>query len=617
MKFRVLGSIEVESAGQVLEIGPRQRRAVLAALVVDAGSPVTVQRLTERVWGDAPPDAARSSLYAHVARLRQTLGQQAPAEEAPVNLGRSGDGYLLSVPRDRVDLHRFVSLLDAARDTSAPASERVVLLREAMELWRGTPFSPLLGEWAAEVRRSMELRFVGAATAWAAAELELGNAELVADRLVQTVEAHPLAEPLVAMLMRALGQVGRTAEALECFAELRARLADQLGTEPGPELRQVHVSILRGESRQPEVVVKVGADPAPPPRQLPVGASRFVGHSAELTALVDWFAAGQRRRTASAVLLYGPAGVGKSALAVQAAHRVAGGYPDGQLYLDLRGSGPDRRPLGPAEALSRLLRSLGVAPVAVPAGIDDAAALFRTMVAGRRLLVLLDNATEAGQVRPLLASGAGCATIVTSCRPLGGLGELRQARIGPLSTTESVELLSWWAGRARVAAEPAAAAEIARWCERTPLALGVAGVRLAARPHWPLAELAHRLGDERRRLDNLAFDGVSIRASLAAFYQPLQRSAEPADRATACTFEQLATSVSAEFGPPEAAQLLRSSRAEAERALENLVDAQLVDTPRPGRYRMSDLLRLYAREQRSRRRRDEARPVIKLAGVMC
>jgi hypothetical protein len=463
-----------------------------------------------------------------------------------------------------------------------------------MDLWRGAPLATLTSEWAARVRRSIEYQFTGVAGAWAGEELRRGNAEVVADRLAQLVGAYPLAETLVALQMRALCTVGRFSEALQCYADARAQIVEQLGAEPGPELRRMHVAVLRGELDEPPAGRPVRSAPVRHvPRQLPADLSRFVGRTLEMSEVLDFFKPGP----APVVNIYGAAGVGKSALAVHAAHRLIDRYPDGQLYLDMRGSNSGTPPLRPAEAVARLLRTLDGAAPYTPVQVDEAAALFRSLVAGRRLLLVLDNVADAAQVRPLLVGGTGCGTIVTSLQPLTGSGETYQVWAGALSVTEAVALLGQWVGEARIAAEPEAAVAIARWCECLPLALRIAGARLVARPRWPLAELRDRLADERHRLDNLELDGVGLRASIGSSYQRLSRSADRAERATAEAFKLLGASDVPELDRSAAARLLTRSEADAERMLERLVDAQLLQTLAPGSYRMGDLMRLYARER--------------------
>ncbi|NUO55441.1 MAG: hypothetical protein HOV78_02195 [Hamadaea sp.] len=241
MRIRLLGSIEVEAGGRPLDAGPLQRRAVLAALAMDAGSPVGLDALVERVWGADPPEAPRSALYAHIARLRRLFADHG------VRLIKQVDGYVLDLDRDHVDVHRISRLLEAYRADPA----RIVVLREAMDLWRGRPLAQLTGFWAAKVRRGVESQLVGVASAWAAEELRRGNAETVADRLAPIVESHPLAEPVVAQHMWALCALGRTSEALQCYAVVRTQIAEQLGVEPGAELRDLHVAVLRGEVTAP------------------------------------------------------------------------------------------------------------------------------------------------------------------------------------------------------------------------------------------------------------------------------------------------------------------------------------------------------------------------------
>ncbi|WP_327039235.1 BTAD domain-containing putative transcriptional regulator [Micromonospora maris] len=601
MRIRLLGPVEVESANGPLDVGPRQRRAVLAALAVDAGTPVSIDTLTERVWGPAAPEAPRSALYAHVARLRRALAQVDDDSGTPISLSRHGDGYVLNVDRQQVDLHRLNQLIDTGRaGTQTSDVERIAALREAMELWRGDPLATLAGDWANRVRRSVASQLISLAGAWSNEELRLGNPEAVADRLARILGSYPLAEPLVALQMRALCSMGRTPEALQYYVDTRAQIVEQFGAEPGPELRNLHVAILRGELDEP-YAVNVGPVAAPVrhvPRQLPADIARFSGRHDDLAPLLKLLNPAGTADSAPVVSIYGAAGVGKSALAIHAAHRLAGRYPDGQLYIDLRGTSVDAEPLTPVDALARLLRTLGVSSMSSdPEQVDEAAALFRSVVAGRRLLLVLDNAVDAAQVRPLLPSGAGCGTLVTSRQPLAGLGDVSQLRVGPLTVADAIALLSHWVGAERVAAEPEAATAIAEWCECLPLALRIVGARLVARPGWPLAELRDRLADERRRLDNLEFDGVGLRASMAGSYDRLSGSPDISERAIAEAFKLLGTSPMTELSRSTAARLLARSEAHTERILERLVDVQLLETSTPGSYRMGELLRLYARER--------------------
>ncbi|WP_198348039.1 BTAD domain-containing putative transcriptional regulator [Plantactinospora sp. KBS50] len=590
---------------------------MLAALAVDAGTPVSSEALADRVWGMAAPEGSRSSLYAHVARLRRALSEADDDGEGPIGLIRHDDGYLLNIDRRLVDHHRFQELVEVSRAATRP-DERIELLSEAMNLWRGTPLSTLTSDWMLRVRRTIEYQFTGLAAAWGAEELRRGRADVVSDRLAQLVGAYPLAEPLVGLQMRALCAVGRVSEALQCYADARSQIVEQLGAEPGPELRRMHLAVLRGElDKEPRAEVVLHRPTArETPRQLPTDLSRFVGRARELTRVLGSFTPSGHHGPAPVVNIYGAAGIGKSTLAIHAGHRLVERYPDGQIYLDLRGSGSAMAPLSPAEALARLLRTLHGATPYKPVQVDEAAALFRSLVAGRRLLLVLDNATDAGQVNPLLPSGTGCGTIVTSLQPLTGLVDAGQVWMGALSVDEAVALLGQWVGAARIAAEPEAAAAIARWCECLPLALRIAGARLVARPGWPLAELRDRLADERRRLDNLELDGIGLRASIGGSYHRLSRSTDLRERATAEAFKLLGAADEPELDRCAAARVLTRSEADAERVLECLVDAQLLETSSPGSYRMGDLVRLYARERFAGRQDDEpARQVSEGAGT--
>lgn len=593
MRVRLLGSVDVEAEGRLLDVGPLQRRAVLAALAVDAGTPVSIDALTDRVWGSQTPEAPRSALYAHVARLRRFLAGTGDG----IALHRQADGYVLDIDPQLVDLHRAARLFEASRSCTVD-DVRIASLREAMDLWRGQPLANLSNYWAAKVRRSVESQLVGLAAAWAAEELRLGNAEAVADRLARVIESNPLAEPLVALQIRALCALGRTSEALQTYAAVRTQISEQLGTEPGPELRNLHVAVLRGELDDTYAGGSVSLT-SPVLRQLPTDVIRFVGRAYELGRIHAGLLPSPHRGSTPIAGIYGAAGAGKSTLATHAANQLADRFPDGQLYLELLGNSAGTTPLSPMEALGRLLRTLGADPPPASMQVDEAAARFRSLMAGRRLLLVLDNAADANQVRPLLPSGPGCGLLVTSRQPLAGLGDVCQVPLGPLAVDEAVELLGHLAGADRVAAEPEAAAAIARWCECLPLALRIAAARLVARPAWPLAELRDRLADERRRLDNLECDGLGLRASFAGSFQRLSDSTDPTARAAAEAFTLLGASGIPEVNRSTAARLLAQSEAYAERTLERLVDAQLLETSTPGRYRMGDLVRLYARERYS------------------
>ncbi|UXX97603.1 NB-ARC domain-containing protein [Streptomyces sp. AD2-2] len=426
---------------------------------------------------------------------------------------RGPAGYRLDVTPGLVDAHRFRDLVARARRTEVPDAVRVLTLREAMGLWRGTPLAGLTGEWAGRTRESWLHQYVDAVLAWADAELRVGGHLVVIDTLSGLVAEHPLVEPLTVALMRALHAAGRTPEALTCYAGLRKRLADELGTAPGAEARQEHQALLTGK-----------AAPRPPygagngngterarvvPAQLPLDAVGFTGREDELARLEQVLGASGPQPSAVVVsAVSGTAGVGKTALAVHWAHRARNRFPDGQLYVNLRGYDPDR-PMTAPDALVRFLTALGVSGQDIPLEPDDRAARYRTEVAGRRMLIVLDNAATVEQVRPLLPGTGSCAVLVTSRDSLAGLVVREGAQrldLDLLPADAARTLLRRLIGP-RAEAEPDAVGTLAAQCARLPLALRVAAELAAARPTTPLADLVAELADQQRRLFLLNADG--------------------------------------------------------------------------------------------------------------
>jgi DNA-binding SARP family transcriptional activator len=345
VEFRLLGPVEVWAAGGCLEMGPPQQRAVLAALAVDAGRPVFRGTLLDRIWSGRAPEGAASALYAHINRIRRLLAAGAAGGE-PVRLARRSGGYVLEVDPEDVDLHRFRQLALAARDRQRPDDDRARLLREALDLWRGEPLADLPGEWPARMRHSWEEERLDAAVAWAQAELRMGRPDEVIGPVRELVAGQPLKERPIGVLMQALAAAGRGAEALECYAIARSRLREALGAEPGQELQSVHLAILKGErpaAPKGEGPVPGSASrsaPLPVPAQLPSDVHGFTGRNDELDELDRLLIKEGDQSTAVVIsAVAGTAGVGKTALAVRWAHRVRDAFPDGQLYVDLRGYG--------------------------------------------------------------------------------------------------------------------------------------------------------------------------------------------------------------------------------------------------------------------------------------
>ncbi|WP_460065722.1 AfsR/SARP family transcriptional regulator [Streptomyces sp. YKOK-I1] len=609
-------------SGRPVDLGPAKRRTLLAALLVDAGRWVSAETLIDRVWGEEPPAQVRATLYAHVARIRRVLAEAMPhlgdgdgdgdgdsdgnsdsdGDGTPARqpLLRGSGGYRLDIPRDLVDAHRFRGLVTTARQTGGSAAERVAVLREAMGLWRGEPLAGLPGDWAARTRESWTQQRIYAVLDWADAELRVGGHLVVVDALSALVAEHPLVEPLAVALMRALHTAGRAPEALACYTALSKRLAEELGTAPGTEAQQAHRTILGGKAAGPRAertppATATGTVPGRPrsiPAQLPMEAAGFTGRDEELARLDKILVAATDRPAAVVVsAVSGTAGVGKTALAVHWAHRIRDRFPDGQLYVNLRGYDPER-PMTAADALVRFLAALGVPGQEVPPEPDDRAARYRSEIADRRMLIVLDNAATVEQVRPLLPGTGTCAVVVTSRDSLAGL----VAREG--AHRLDLDLLPADAARAllrrlvgpRAEAEPDAVDALAAQCARLPLALRVAAELAAARPATPLADLVCELTDQQRRLDLLDADGDPRAAVTAVFSWSLRQLAPDAARA----FRLLGLHPGPDLDAHAAAALTGSDPADARRTLDALARAHLVQRGDGSRYGMHDLLRAYA-----------------------
>lgn len=569
-EFRILGPVEIWESGVPRAQPPPRARQILAMLLLNPGTIIPIDRLIDAVWGEEPPPHARKALQVHISHLRQLLS---------VPLRHSPPGYVLSVQPDQVDLHRFRTWTAAARRETDPELAGG-LLRRALALWRGRPLADIGSDRMRErFLAGLEEERLTALEARMDADLRLGrHAELVTE-LPGLLAEHPLRERMRGQLMTALYRCGRRAEALRVFHETRALTVAELGVEPGPELQRLHRELLTEPRPAPE--------PAPRPvsrNHLPRDVPDFAGRDAELELLCATPAAD------SGVLpvwwLDGPTGVGKTALAVRAAHRLAPRYPDGQLFVELTG-------LAPEAVLDALLRALRVPGERIPEDLRERAALWRAELSGRRVLVVLDDAAGASQVRPLLAGGADCLVLVTSRQRLAGLEGVRRIALDVLPPLTARELFERLIGEQRVRAEAAAVAEVAQLCGYLPLAIRITGAKLAARPHWPVSRLLGRLRDEQRRLDELAVGDLAVRTGLAVSYLGLD---EPSRRA----YRLLGALGYGNLPGWLAAPLLGEPEERAEDILDQLLDAQLVEVSsepaEPLRYRMHDLVRLHARE---------------------
>ncbi|WP_406278368.1 tetratricopeptide repeat protein [Streptomyces sp. NBC_00191] len=607
MEFLLLGPVELRVAGRSVDLGSVKQRMVLAVLLVDAGRWVAAETLIDRVWGEDPPAQVRTSLYAHIARNRRALAGTAAPVDGSGDGGASGPqlrrgpgGYLLDVPPDRVDLHRFRSLVAQARDAVLTDVARVAVLREALGLWRGEPLAGLSGDWAARTREGLRQQRIDAVMAWADAELRVGGHAEVISALTGLVAEHPLVEPLAVALMRAFQVAGRGPEALACYTVLLKRLAQELGTDPGAEAQQVHQAILRGEPAPPaarSTPPPAGAEPRRAfPAQLPLAARGFTGREEELAQLDGILAAAAERPAAVVVsAVSGTAGVGKTALVVHWAHRVADRFPDGQLYVNLRGFDPSGVAVTPDQAVRGFLDALGVPGERVPADLEARVGLYRSLLAGRRILVVLDNAGDAEQVRPLLPGTAGCLAVVTSRNRLAGLVAAEGAHpiaLDLLSPAEARGLLAHRLGAHRVAAEPDAVEEIITRCARLPLALAVAAARAATWPAVPLATLAGELRAADGGLEAFSGDDpmTDARAVFSWSHHALSSGA-------ARLFALLGLHPGPEFSAPAAGSLTGLTLHQVRPLLAELARAHLISEPAPGRYTLHDLLRAYAAER--------------------
>ncbi len=590
LQIGLLGPMELSIDGRGVELTAGRLRTLLALLALTAGESVSVDRLAAAIWDGRLPADARRAVQVYVARLRAELGAEL--------IVTSTAGYVLRAEPDQVDALRFARLLDAAASSASRSSEHGLLV-EALTLWRGAPFEDLRSPWLeASIAPQLAERYLAGTERRIDLDIAAGRAVELAAELAELTIRHPLREPLWVRRLVVLELCGRRAEALEQYETVRSRLAEDLGADPGPELQAVHADLLAGRTPATARHEDRAAERWPVPQQLPIDTDGFTGRDAALRWFDGWIDEREHslRRPVAIAAIAGAAGIGKSALAVHAAHRHVARFPDGQLYVDLQAATAGVQPVTPLDVLGRFLRALGMDARVIPTELDEASAAFRSRVADRRLLVVLDNAADAAQVRPLLPAGPGCAVLLTSRAVLSGIDGARHLRLDALAPSEATELLGRLAGHARIAAEPEAAADVISACAWLPLALRIAGARLAARPTWPVRAMAERLADAQRRLDELETADAGARASFAVSYEQLRASADPVDKAAASAFGLLGVLDGPEVGVPVVATLLDESRAAAERVLERLVDVQLLETPSPGRYRLHDLLRLYARE---------------------
>ena len=623
MEFRLLGTVAVATGGGELPLGPTKRRSLLAALLLRPNTAVPLGQLIDAIWPEEPPARARTVAQGHISQLRALLAQGG-AEHYGVHLVTRGHAYVLEMPESLLDAHRFEELVRLARD-QRDASDAAGMLREALSLWRGPALVGIATSGPLRVAaHGLEEARLSAVEQLALRYGESGDHAKAAAVLHAESVAHPMRESLAAALMRALYRAGRQSDALDHYHRTRTLLADELGVDPGRALREAYTEILAGEGDDAAAeAARVAADAVAPepasaliepdissptplhrtitPDLLPRPPRGFTGRAAELDALTR--AAGHPE---AVVVITGPAGVGKTSLALHWAHQHAGRY-DGVLFADLRGFSGDHAVPETGDVMREFLIALGVAPRELPETPGALAARYRALTEQRRLLVVLDNAPATARVRPLLPAGPGCAALVTSRLRLDGLAVSDLARtidLDVLDPSASAALLAAATGAdtaARLVAEPCAAARLADLCAGLPLALRVTAARLTARPSLPIADLAAELADEQRRLALLEVDDTGVAAAL---------------RLTLCTLPGHATDLFSALGAlpgPEvdrhaAAAIAATTPAAAAESLARLADAHLLNEPAPGRYTMHDLVRLYARRLAEEADRDGADP---------
>ncbi|MEV5207381.1 BTAD domain-containing putative transcriptional regulator [Micromonospora sp. NPDC053740] len=575
MRFGILGPLRVGGGESTVTAG--RDRIVLATLLLRAGRLVPVDELVDAVWEDRPPATARAQLQTCVSRLRRRFTELGLAPDLIVT---DPAGYGVRTGTTDLDAEVFTRGVEAAR--AAATAGRLVdaraEFRAALALWRGPALGGIPSRSVRRRAQALDEQRLTALEECVDVELRLGRAAELIGELAESVDQHPVRERLRGQLMLALSAVGRQADALAVYREGRRTYADELGIEPGAELQELHQRVLAGDL----ALAGREARPSAPVRSLPRAIGDFTGRQQTMARLVKEVEAGARIQ-----LIDGMAGSGKTTLAVHLASTLAGDYPDAQLYIDLHGHS-ERTPLTPAAAVATLLRQLGVPAERVPTSQDDRLALWRSELAGRRALLVLDNAATADQVTPLLPNGSHCLILITSRRRLVGVDEGRPSSLPVLDSDEAVELLGRVVGVARVAAEPEAAAEVVRRCGHLPLAIRLAGARLAHRPRWRIADLAERLTS---RPDPLAEFEVGERSVGRAFALSYAQVSPVAQRA----FRLLGLHPGVRFDTPVAAALTGQSLPKAQDLLDELVDANLVEETEPGRYRLHDLVREYAR----------------------
>ncbi|MEV0123218.1 BTAD domain-containing putative transcriptional regulator [Streptomyces sp. NPDC050703] len=581
LRFSVLGPVRAWRGAEPLPTGSPQQRALLAALLLRNGRTATAAELIDALWGDDPPSQAMAALRTYASRLRKLLD--------PGVLATESGGYALRTETGTVDVAVAEELWEAAEtlrsaDEQAQARE---LLNRALSLWDGEALAGVPGPYAAAQRVKLQEWRLRLLEARLDVDLELGHHAEAVSELTAVITAHPLRERPRELLMLALYRSGRQAEALAVYADTRRLLADALGVPPSRGLRELHQRILTADRSLGDVTAprREPRSSTVRPSQLPATVPDFTGRAAFVRELGDLLADSAGAVVAISALA-GIGGVGKTTLAVHVAQQARHSFPDGQLYADLQGSGA--RPTEPETALGSFLRALGVEDSAIPDSLEERSALYRSALDGRRMLVLLDNARDAAQVRPLIPSAEGCATLVTSRVRMVDLAGAHLVDLDVMSPEEALQLFTRIVGSDRVRTERGAALDVVAACGFLPLAIRIAASRLAARRTWTVSVLAAKLSDERRRLDELQAGDLAVKATFEMGYGQL-------DPAQARAFRLVGLADGPDISLAAAAAMLAQPAEDTEDIFEALVDTGFLEASAPGRYRYHDLTRLYAR----------------------
>jgi DNA-binding SARP family transcriptional activator len=631
VRFRILGPLEVWTGQDWSGIGAPKWRALLGALLLNPGQAVSTDRLIAELWGDEPPDRAANLVSVYVLRLRRVLGDP----EGRVLTTRAPGYQLLLRPGD-LDADGFEALAEQGRRALADGDPRAAAeaLAEALGLWRGRALAdmPASALVTAEADRLEESRLT-ALELRIEADMACGLHTQLVPELRRLLSDQPLRERLWGLLIRALDGAGRHAEALAAYGQAREVISDELGVDPGPELQRLYQALLTADSATPaagreraaagaqQAPVPLAREPADAgsrrqgpgspsrraPAQLPADVADFTGRGADLEQLRAAVSEAKHRENPAVAIavVAGAPGLGKTTLAIHAAHALRRDFPDGQLYVSLHGG--SEQPMPTDDVLARFLRDLGVDATRVPADAEERAAMYRTRLAERRMLITLDDARDAAQVRPLLPGTGSSAVIVTSRRRLPDLVGSKLIDLEVLGDAEAADLFARIIGPERAKAEPDAVREVLSVCAGLPLAIRIAGARLAARRGWSVRTLAARLADQQRRIDELAAGDLGVRACFQVSFDALPRGVGGDGVDPAHAFRLLGVWPGSSIGLQAAAALIGEPEAGIADALEVLVDAHLLESPAPDRYRLHDLLHAYAVE---RAQAEEPRQVI-------